>query len=336
MRRVVADLWAKIQKNPSYASPILAEGLRAARQLGSKERPVVGDTVLGLIRHRDALRRLDVDPLAAWELLLAPPGGDASIDTMNLAPDADDPVDDYTTALSLPTTLARQWWRRLGQENAWQLASTLCGRAPVVLRLLRPPRDLPAHTLHTPRTAVLERRLNLDLLPDYREGRVIVQDAGSQEIVDRSFPGPGARVLDLCAGAGGKSLALAALGAEVQAWDVRGSALHELQRRAARAGLRVRVGPPDGRYDLVLVDAPCSGSGVLRRHPENRLKLKIPGQAQLRLLEQALGLGDAVVYATCSLDEEENERLVRRLGVPQWEATLWPDPVREGYYLAKM
>jgi 16S rRNA (cytosine967-C5)-methyltransferase len=147
---------------------------------------------------------------------------------------------------------------------------------------------------------------------------------------------PGARVLDLCAGAGGKSLALAALGARVQAWDVRTAALHELDRRARRAGLEVAIGPPRGRYDVVLVDAPCSGTGVLRRHPENRWKLRFPTDTQAELLARAMTMAPRVVYATCSLARRENEDLVRRVaGNPRREATLWP-AVGEGFYWAEL
>jgi 16S rRNA (cytosine967-C5)-methyltransferase len=183
---------------------------------------------------------------------------------------------------------------------------------------------------------VLEGRTNVQLLDAWKSGHVEVQDLGSQAIVDFAFPGEGARVLDLCAGAGGKSLALAALGAQVQAWDVRSHALDELQKRAARARLPIRTGPPKGRYDLVLVDAPCSGTGVLRRHPENRWKLRFPTEVQARLLHDARRLAPRVVYATCSLTRAENEALVRSVAEPIREATCWPDEDREGFYMAEI
>jgi 16S rRNA (cytosine967-C5)-methyltransferase len=320
--RAIAPIVAELRARPTHAGPIIAAGLRAARTLGSKERPVAGDLLLGMIRHERALARIDADPLAAWARL------------SDGVPDLDDPPDAYAVALSLPAEIADEWWERLGPEAAIALAKRQAGRAPVVLRLLREVAiDLP-HRRVGPHAIVLEGRTNLDLLPAYRDGAIEVQDLGSQAIVDRAFPGKGARVLDMCAGAGGKSLALAAMGARVQAWDVRPAALEELRKRAARARLDVHIGPPKGRYDMVLVDAPCSGTGVLRRHPENRWKLRFPVEIQRELLERAFGMSDNVVYATCSLTRRENEDLVRQVSAPAWEETLWPTDDGEGFYMA--
>jgi 16S rRNA C967 or C1407 C5-methylase (RsmB/RsmF family) len=320
--RVIEQLWARIAADRAHAGPILSEGLRAARTLGSKERPVAGDVLTGLMRHARALARIDADPLAAWQRLCE-----------DGVPDLDDPPDAYAIAASVPDDLAAEWWERLGPEGAIAHARTLAGRAPVALRVLREPVDLPVpHRRVGPRAIVLEGRANLHVLDAFRDGHVEVQDLGSQRIVDAAFEGlgPGARVLDLCAGAGGKSLALAALGARVDAWDVRPQALRELSRRAERAGLRIRVGPPRDRYDLVLVDAPCSGTGVLRRHPENRYKLRFPTDTQAALLRDALRLAPRVVYATCSLARRENEELVRSVvGAPVREETIWPGPCGE-------
>ncbi len=346
--RALAPILAAMLARPTHAGPIVAQGLRETRAFGSKERPVAGDLLLGLIRHERALARIDADPLTAW-LRLAAEG----------PPDLPDPDNAYAVALSVPDALATEWWERLGPDAATALAVRLAGRVPVALRVLREPVDLPVpHRRVGAHGIVLEGRTNLNLLDAWKEGRVEVQDLGSQDIVafaasvllgrgaspPQRPPEParvgdlaGARILDLCAGAGGKSLALAALGARVQAWDVRPDALVELRKRAARAGLDIRVGPPSGRYDLVLVDAPCSGTGVLRRHPENRWKLRFPTDLQASILRDARRLGDRVVYATCSLTRAENEALVRSVaGEPLREATVWPDDDREGFYMAEI
>ena len=138
--------------------------------------------------------------------------------------------------------------------------------APVALRVLRDPVDLPVPHRRTGRAIVLDGRTNLTLLDAWKEGRIEVQDLGSQAIVD--FVGevltgerggllPGARILDLCAGAGGKSLALAALGARVQAWDTRRSALDELLTRE-----------PPACHDL-LKQQHRIGTEALARHLEH-------------------------------------------------------------------
>lgn len=326
--RALAPILAAMLAKRTHAGPIVAQGLRETRAFGSKERPVAGDLLLGLIRHERALARIDPDPLTAW-LRLCDAG----------APDLPDPEDAYAITLSVPDAIADEWWERLGPDAALALARRIAGRAPVALRILRGPVDLPLpHRRVGAHGIVLEGRANVNLLDAWRAGQIEVQDLGSQAIVDFANPTAGMRVLDLCAGAGGKSLALAALGADVQAWDVRSAALVELRRRAARANLTVRVGPPSGRYDLVLVDAPCSGTGVLRRHPENRWKLRFPTDVQAGLVRDARRLGGRVVYATCSLMRVENEGLVRSVlgAAPLREETVWPDDDREGFYMAEM
>ena len=321
--RVVTEVWAAMRQNPAMAGPTLARALREARSLGSKERPLAGDCLLGMIRHEAALRRIDPDPIRAWLTLID-----------HGAPDLDDPPDAYAIATSLPTDLAAEWWRRLGPERAIDLARTLAGRAPVWLRVLRDPVDVAIPHTRFGAAIRLDARANLHTVPAFREGRIEVQDLGSQRIAEAAFPGAGGTVLDLCAGAGGKSLTLAALGARVTAWDVRPAALRELAERAARARLPVTIAEPTGTFDVVLVDAPCSGTGVLRRHPENRWKLRFPTALQASLLARARRLGGRVVYATCSLAERENEAIAAEaLGMEG--TTLWPEPGgSEGYFWA--
>ncbi len=162
----------------------------------------------------------------------------------------------------------------------------------------------------------------------YMEGRVEVQDIGSQLVLESVPVAPGGHWLDACAGSGGKTLQLARLlggkGA-VTARDVRRAALDELLVRARRAGLegRVRIGAPSDPgegYDGVLVDAPCSGSGTWRRAPHLRwttTRASVGGasELQLRLLRENAGRlkpGGLLVYATCSLCRSENESVVER------------------------
>jgi 16S rRNA (cytosine967-C5)-methyltransferase len=278
-----------------------------------------------MIRHERALARIALahsaladdapDALDAW-LALA----------RNGVPDLPDGGDAYAVATSLPDDLAAEWWHRLGADRAVAHARLLAGRAPMALRVLREPVALPGRRVG--RALFPAGNLDIHTLPDWREGRVEVQDAGSQWVVDALGIEPGMRVLDLCAGAGGKSLAMAALGARVTAWDTRSSALVQLDRRARRCGLDIRIAEPSGRFDLVLVDAPCSGTGVLRRHPENRWKLAFPTEIQRSLVERAARLAPRVAYATCSLATRENEAVV------PGGLTRWPDEEGEGFYLA--
>jgi 16S rRNA (cytosine967-C5)-methyltransferase len=161
----------------------------------------------------------------------------------------------------------------------------------------------------------------------FADGLVEVQDEGSQLIALACGPETDQRILDLCAGAGGKSLALAAAapGATILATDSNRSRLSKLAPRAERAGASIEtrlLNPPNelqeladwrAQADLVLVDAPCSGSGTWRRNPEGRWRLtperldRVVG-LQSRLIEIAAELvrpGGRIVYATCSLLSRE-------------------------------
>ncbi|MGO9755059.1 MAG: RsmB/NOP family class I SAM-dependent RNA methyltransferase [Roseiarcus sp.] len=165
--------------------------------------------------------------------------------------------------------------------------------------------------------------------PAYAKGLVEVQDEGSQLAAVLSNAAPGAQVLDLCAGAGGKSLAMAAMmnnQGQIYATDPDGRRLMPIFERLERAGARnVQVRAPKGardilsdltgRCDLVFVDAPCSGSGAWRRNPDAKWRMR-PGALQQRIRDQTETLekasqfvkpGGRLLYATCSVLRDENE-----------------------------
>jgi len=158
----------------------------------------------------------------------------------------------------------------------------------------------------------------------FESGAFEFQDEAAQIAVLLCQAKPGERVLDLAAGAGGKSLALAALmqnKGEIMACDVRQTALQQLAVRAKRAGasnIRTRLierGPPDEMFDAVLLDAPCSGTGTWRRQPELRWRLttellRSRMNLQNELLDQAAACvrpGGRLIYVTCSILPCENE-----------------------------
>lgn len=210
----------------------------------------------------------------------------------------------------------------------------------------RAPLDLRANRLKTTREAVLPLvpgavptphapdglrvdGLNVEDLPVYKDGRIEVQDEGSQIIAAACRARPGMTVIDLCAGAGGKTLALAAdtaNGGRLVACDADRARLSHLGPRAARAGaanIETRLldagreegalGDLIGAADVVLVDAPCSGTGTWRRNPEARWRLTPQRLLRLAALQARLAdlgvrllkPGGRLVYAVCSLLPEE-------------------------------
>ena len=147
--------------------------------------------------------------------------------------------------------------------------------------------------------------------------------------------GPGMRVLDYCAGGGGKALAMAARGATVFAHDINAARMSDLPTRAGRAGVAITILNDPAKsapYEVILVDAPCSGSGSWRRDPQGKWALTAERLAevtrlQATILDAAVPLlrpGGVLAYATCSLLAEENEAQVAGFVArhPEFRATL--------------
>jgi len=247
------------------------------------------------------------------------------------------PPDGLADRWSLPDWLAGELVAAAGPE-AEALAAALCRPGPIFLRVNELKATRPALAARLLAEGVATRpgrlaetclevagpRLNLLGLPAWRDGWLEVQDEGSQLLAAALGARPGEVVLDRCAGAGGKALALAAaVGAtgRVHCCDLDGGRLDRLEARAARAGaagLVVRHGaaPPAGlTVDRALVDAPCSELGPLRRGPDLRWRLDPAAFAPLpalqgRLLAEAAACvrpGGRLLYATCTFRREEDE-----------------------------
>jgi 16S rRNA (cytosine967-C5)-methyltransferase len=242
-----------------------------------------------------------------------------------------------------PEWLAGRFTAAFG-ERAAEEGAALAARAPV---------DLRVNILKASREQALAKLAHLDPVPTplspiglrieagrgrgpaltaetaYVKGLVEPQDEASQLAALLCAAAPGEQVLDLCAGGGGKALALAGQmhnKGQLYAYDADGRRLMPIHERLARAGARnIQVRQPRGRADalsdlagrcdLVLVDAPCTGAGTWRRHPDAKWRLA-PGALELRLKEQAALLeqaarfvkpGGRLAYVTCSLLRDENE-----------------------------
>jgi 16S rRNA (cytosine967-C5)-methyltransferase len=186
----------------------------------------------------------------------------------------------------------------------------------------------------------------------YAEGAVELQDAASQAIVEALPLAEGMRVLDHCAGGGGKTLAMAAR-ARLKLWahDATPGRMRDLPVRAARAGVKVSLTENPEKtapYDLVLTDVPCSGSGSWRRDPQGKWALTPEKMADLAEVQRAIlaraaamvGPGGWLAYATCSLLEEENDGRIAAFlaATPNWrqERSLRLTPLdgADGFFLS--
>ncbi len=244
--------------------------------------------------------------------------------------------------LDVPDWIVPQLRASLGANYADVMAA-LRVRAPVFLRvnLLKGDRaaaiaaladegiDAQPHPLSQTALEVVGGARKIRNARAYRDGIVELQDAASQAVVDAlTFPGP--RVLDYCAGGGGKALAMAAcLRGPVIAHDADPGRMVDLPQRAMRADAEVLTDTdPKGPFDLVLCDVPCSGSGAWRRQPEAKWRLTADRlddlcRIQAEILDRAAGLvapGGVLAYATCSLLDRENDGQIREFlsRAPGW------------------
>lgn len=179
-------------------------------------------------------------------------------------------------------------------------------------------------TQRSPFGLILKKRYNLQASSAYKAGRIEVQDEGSQLAALACRIQPGDSVLDFCAGAGGKSLIFSQIMGNtgtITAHDISALSLKKLEERAQRAhahNITTTTNMPDGTFSVVVVDAPCSGTGVWRRQPDARWKLT-ESMFEALLNKQAQILQSVVpciqhrlCYITCSITRDENEEQIRR------------------------
>ena len=311
------------------ADTIVTRYFKQRRYAGSKDRRAVRELVFR------AIRRVAERPQSGRNAILGLVEDEPELAGLFGQPRGPDPIGEGEQAASpaaVPAWLIPELSPLVG-EGEW---GALLERAPLDLRanIARASRDDLLDqfddanpTALSPWGIRLREGSRIDDHPAYASGLVEVQDEGSQLIAVACQPQDGLRILDLCAGAGGKALALAAAApaASILASDSNRARLSKLEPRAERAGAQVEtrlLNPPreldelsDWRAagDIVLVDAPCSGSGTWRRNPEGRWRLTPDRLARLvesqsRLLGIAAELvkpGGHLVYAVCSLLSRE-------------------------------
>lgn len=341
-----------LDRVPAFAA--VNEAVEQAKRVGGRKAGGLMNAVLrALLRARGERidRPADADP-RRW---LGGDGGRGFLFEDELWPDpATEPAEHLAAMTSVPFWIAARWLKRFGLERATRICETAAQRPPLVLRANRVRLKAPelrerleargVQTRYDVATGAVEPIgvLSVSDLPEFEEGRCQPQDATSQSVWLRWPPRPGQRVVDLCAGAGTKATQAAELmddRGQVFASDIDVAKLSRLRSNAERLGLQSiqcvaasalhralteSGGPPD----VILVDVPCSNSGVFGRRPEARYRLEGEGLARLAerqaaLLEQAAALAGPqtrLIYSTCSLEPEENEEVIQAFCVrrPQW------------------
>ncbi len=341
---------------------------RENKALGAKDRAILAETTFRVLRQRLVLQHLAQSgqgPLARRLVLLAWQGSDAylkaavteaewtwlqqlrAVDTANLP---------ERVRANMPPWLLERLQAVVGEELRGFLQS-MEEPAPLDLRVnaFKAKREaalaefetlgFPCEpTPHSPLGLRLKGKPALNKLEVFSRGDVEVQDEGSQLLALLTDAHRGEMVVDFCAGAGGKTLALGAAmrnTGRLYAFDTSGHRLAALKPRLARSGLSnvhpvqiaherdERIKRLAGKIDRVLVDAPCSGLGTLRRNPDLKWRQKPESVAELAGLQQAilasavrlLKPGGRLVYATCSVLPEENEAVVEAFlaGHPNFE-----------------
>lgn len=344
------------------ADAVVSNFFRKNKNLGQRERHTLAETVYAVLRQRLLFQHFAQSGYGAMERRLAILGWQGSeqflqsclesheqkwlsevqaVDRSGLAP---------KLRHNLPDWLANPLMAALGEDEFWQLAQSLIEGAELDLRvnLLKAKRDEVQAALleagiesvptpYSPWGLRVPGKPALNKLDLFTKGMVEVQDEGSQLLALLLDAKRGEMVVDFCAGAGGKTLALGAAmrnTGRLYAFDVSGHRLDALKPRMARSGLSnvypaqiaherdERIKRLAGKIDRVLVDAPCSGLGTLRRNPDLKWRQSPKAVEELRIKQAAildsaarlLKPGGRLVYATCSLLQSENEDIARAFG----------------------
>ena len=358
---LTTDLVRQVLRLDAPADVIVSGFFRKHRDLGSRERHALAETTYTVLRQRLLLAHLAQSGSGALErrlAILAWQGSEANlrsatgsteqqwlaqvkaIDRGSLADKLRHNLPDWLAGV-LHTELGEEFWplvQALEQQAALDLrVNTLKAKREEVREALLAAGIEAELTPYSPWGLRIHGKPALQKLPLFVQGHVEVQDEGSQLLAALLAPKRGEMVVDFCAGAGGKTLALGAQmrsTGRLYAFDVSGHRLEALKPRLARSGLSNvypaqiaherddRVKRLTGKIDRVLVDAPCSGLGTLRRNPD--LKWRQSPKAveelvakQTAILASAARLlkpGGRLVYATCSLLRRENEAVAEAFG----------------------
>lgn len=312
----------------------LSRYYREHKALGSKDRRFVSEAIYGMIRWQALLDHLCWhEPTWEKRYFLYKTLQPAEYKNRSDIP--------WHIRLSFPQDLFELLVAQYGEEKAVDLAEVFNSEAPITIRanslkisredlLTRFADQEAVATRESPFGINFKKRAAFFETPEFQEGYFEMQDEGSQLVALEVAASPKNKILDYCAGSGGKTLAFAHKlqgSGQIYLHDIRPSVLEQAKKRLCRAGIQnAQVLPADHPYlpklkkgmDWVLVDAPCSGTGTFRRNPEMKWRFTKATLQELlgmqrNIFEKALSYcrkGGKIIYATCSILQEENERQV--------------------------
>ena len=376
----------EIFEEKKYADKVIEKILKSNPRWGARDRRFIAETTYDIVRWYRLFRELaQAEENDYWKLLAVwclwnkaefPDWEElAGVDRKKVLARYEEVKSERKIRESIP-----DWMDELGEREVganWnQELEALNEEASVVLRVntLKITREELQQQLEEegiatetpsefPDSLLLEQRQNIFTRQAFKDGLFEVQDAGSQLIAPFLQVKPGMRVIDACAGAGGKTLHLAALmqnKGRIVAMDTEEWKLTELKKRARRAGAG-NIEPKliessktikrlEGSADRLLLDVPCSGLGVLKRNPDAKWKLTVEfidrvKELQLHILQDYSGMvkaGGALVYSTCSLLPSENEQQVKTFLEKnssfelEEQKTILPSQGFDGFFMARL
>ncbi len=355
------------------ADRVLSRYFKDHPKIGSRERGAIAEGIYGLLRNKSVYSSFSESgsgaPMRRLALLgLADAVGVDSLggltieetEWLNRVMLIDRTILPAMMRSNLPQWLFDKLLAKFGEEQTLQLAESLNCQAPLDLRVnaIKTTREAVVATLaeapiiavptpYAPLGLRIIKKPSIQNLPLFQDGSIEVQDEGSQLLAQVLGAKRGEMVVDFCAGAGGKTLALGAMmrnTGRLYAFDVSDKRLAKLKPRLARSGLSnvhpvliahendAKIKRLAGKIDRVLVDAPCSGLGTLRRNPDVKWRQSPNGLAELNVKQIGILAGAArlvkpggrLVYATCSLLDEENDAVAEQFLAAHTDFTLVP------------
>ncbi|KAA3631778.1 MAG: methyltransferase domain-containing protein [Bacteroidetes bacterium] len=369
-----------------HAGTVVAQTLKSDSRWGSRDRRFVAENIYGIIRWYRLLYEVagkQPETVQDWWNIF----GIYQIHLDNTLPEWEEfkGLDTYkvniqllkakekrSIAQSVPEWMDELGEKQLGEEKWAETIHALNQEAPVVLRvntlktsidqlqkeLTKEGIEAEILTLDALR---IEGRRKLTALKAFRKGHFEIQDFGSQLIAPYLEVEPGMKIIDACAGAGGKTLHLASImknQGEIISMDIHKDKLRELQHRVKRNGVQIvttriikegTISKLKESADRLLLDVPCTGSGVLRRKPDSKWKLSPELMQSLQKTQQNILIeyspmvkkGGKLVYATCSVFPSENEEQVQEFLKKhadefelEKEQTVYPQDGYDGFYMA--